>query len=259
MPVRTFVRLCLFAVALSAVSGQVTAQESETSGFAKPVGVVELFTSQGCNSCPPADKFFAELAGRNDVIALAYHVDYWDYLGWHDTLSTKDNTERQYAYMRAFEARSIYTPQAVINGRTHVNGANRNAVQGAMGMLKSSGNGMVVPIRVTREGDGVVIETGEAEAGSDLPDTAHLVLAYFEPPQKVEIGRGRNRGREMTYWNAVSSMQTAGMWHGKALRYELPASEVMKKGGCAVLLQSVAKDGLPGPIIGAAVINSPKR
>jgi hypothetical protein len=74
----------------------------------------------------------------------------------------------------------------------------------------------------------------------------------------VEIGRGRNRGRQMTYWNAVSSIQTAGMWHGKAQRYELPASEVMKKGGCAVLLQSVARDGLPGPIIGAAFVNRTK-
>lgn len=257
MQIRTFVRLCLFAVAWSAVSGQAMAQEAEISGFEKPLGVVELFTSQGCPSCPPADRFFVELAGKDDVIALAYHVDYWDYLGWHDTLSTKDNTERQYAYMRAFGARSIYTPQAVINGRAHVNGASRRAVDGTMNMMKSSGNGMLVPIRVTREGDGVIIETGAAEPGARLPAKAHLMLAYFEAPQTIEIGRGRNGGREMTYWNAVSSMQTAGMWHGEARRYELPASEVMKKGGCAVLLQSVVGDGLPGPIIGAAFVNRP--
>ncbi len=257
MPIGTSLRLSLIAVALSAFCGAGLAAEAEP-GFEKPAGVVELFTSQGCNSCPPADKFFAELAGKDDIVALAYHVDYWDYLGWHDTLSSKDNTERQYGYMRAFGGRSIYTPQAVINGRTHVNGANRGAVGGTLSMLKSSGGGMLVPIRVTRDDESVVIETGTVEPGANLPETAHVVLAYFELPQTVEIGRGRNRGRQMTYWNAVSSMQTAGMWHGKAQRYELPASEVLKKGGCAVLLQSVAKDGLPGPIIGAAFVNKPK-
>jgi hypothetical protein len=257
MPIGTSLRLSLVALALSLVCGQAVAAEAGLS-VETPAGVVELFTSQGCNSCPPADRFFTELAGKDDIVALAYHVDYWDYLGWHDTLSSKDNTERQYAYMRAFGGRSIYTPQAVINGRAHVNGANRAAVTGALTMLKSSGNGMLVPIRVAREGDGVVIETGDADPGADLPDSAHVILAYFEPPQTVEIGRGRNRGRQMTYWNAVSSIQTAGMWHGKAQRYELPASEVMKKGGCAVLLQSGARDGLPGPIIGAAFVNRTK-
>ena len=88
----------------------------------KPAGVVELFTSQGCSSCPPADEIFGELARKGDVIALAYHVDYWDYLGWQDTLATQDNTARQYDYAKTFGARSVYTPQAVINGRTHVNG-----------------------------------------------------------------------------------------------------------------------------------------
>lgn len=257
MPVRTFVRLCLFATVLSAVSAQALAQEAKTAGLGKPLGVVELFTSQGCPSCPPADRLLAELAGKDDVIALAYHVDYWDYLGWHDTLSTKDNTERQYAYMRAFGGRSIYTPQAVINGRAHVNGASRRAVDETVNMLKASGNGMLVPIRVRREGDGVIIETGAAEPGAGAPEKAHLMLVYFEAPQAVEIGRGRNGGRRMIYWNAVSSLQTAGMWHGEARRYEFPAREVTKKGGCAVLLQSVVGDGLPGPIIGAALVSRP--
>ena len=84
----------------------------------KPAGVVELFTSQGCSSCPPADAILEDLAKKGDVVALAYHVDYWDYLGWQDTLASPDNTARQYEYAKAFGVRSVYTPQAVING-TH--------------------------------------------------------------------------------------------------------------------------------------------
>ena len=94
----------------------------------KPSGVVELFTSQGCSSCPPADAVLAELAEAGDVVALGYHVDYWDYLGWKDTLGSPENTARQYEYGKSFGDRSVYTPQAVINGRTHVNGAKREAV-----------------------------------------------------------------------------------------------------------------------------------
>ena len=100
--------------------------------------MVELFTSQGCSSCPPADALFAELAAKEDLVALAYHVDYWDYLGWQDTLSRKENTERQYDYMRAFGSRSVYTPQAVINGRVHVNGASRGEVDGALARMARS-------------------------------------------------------------------------------------------------------------------------
>ena len=253
---RPFV-VALFAVALSASCDAGLAAEAPAN-LERPLGVVELFTSQGCNSCPPADRLFAELAGRGDVVALAYHVDYWDYLGWHDTLGSKDNTARQNAYMRAFAGRSIYTPQAVINGRTHVNGANRDAVESTLSMLEASGSGMRVPIRVTRNGEGVIIEAGAPGPGAKLPETAHLVLAFFEAPQTVKIGRGRNDGRQVTYWNAVTALQTAGMWHGAPQRYELPASEVMKKGGCAVLLQSVVAGDLPGPIIGAALVHRPQ-
>jgi hypothetical protein len=246
-------RLALFVVALSACAGTGLAAEAE-----KPLGVVELFTSQGCNSCPPADRFFTELAGKDDIVALAYHVDYWDYLGWRDTLSRKENTERQYDYMRAFGGRSVYTPQAVINGRTHVNGGSRVAVDGTLAKLHNAGEGMQVAIKVTRDGDSVVIEAGDAGTAKATPSKAHVVIVYFDPPQTIEVRKGENDGRKITYWNAVSGMQTAGMWHGKAQRYELPASEIIKKGGCAVLLQSVAKDGLPGPIIGAAFITRPR-
>ncbi|MER9657463.1 thioredoxin family protein [Mesorhizobium sp. M0152] len=216
--------------------------------------MVELFTSQGCNSCPPADALFAELAAKEDIVALAYHVDYWDYLGWHDTLGRKENTERQYDYMRAFGSRSVYTPQAVINGRAHVNGANRGEVEGALARMAKAGEGMRVGINVSRTSDRVIIDTGGAGTG---PSDAHVVIVYFDPPQTIQVGQGENNGHKMTYWNAVTGIQAAGMWHGRAQRYELPLSEISKKGGSAVLLQSVGKDGMPGPILGAALIYKP--
>jgi hypothetical protein len=261
MTPRRPLRLAVYALALAsnALAGNVLADEANRSQTDKslvgqPLGVVELFTSQGCSSCLPADAFFAELAAKGNIVALAYHVDYWDYLGWKDTLSRKENTERQYEYMRAFGSRSVYTPQAVINGRSHVNGARREEVDGALARMKTSGEGMQVGINVSRTSDRVIIDAGDAGSG---PSDAHVVIVYFDPPQTIKIGKGENTGRSMTYWNAVSGIQTAGMWHGKAQRYELPMSVITKKGGCAVLLQSVGKDGMPGPILGAALIHKP--
>jgi hypothetical protein len=220
----------------------------------KPLGVVELFTSQGCTSCPPADAIFEAMVKEGKVVALAYHVDYWDYLGWKDTLASKDNTDRQYSYAKSFGARSVYTPQAVINGRTHVAGSSRAAIDGALGSSAKSGEGMSVDIKVMRAGDSIVIDAGEG-AGDEK---GQVVLVYFKPATPVAIERGENSGKTITYWNAVTSIQTAGMWHGAAARYEFPASEVAKKGagGCAVLLQATGKDGLPGPILGAAMVKA---
>mgnify|MGYP005812946759 CR=1 FL=1 len=218
----------------------------------KPKGVVELFTSQGCNSCPPADDVLAELARQGEVVALGYHVDYWDYLGWKDTLATPENTERQKLYGKAFGKREVYTPQAVINGRIHVKGGKRGAVKAALFELAQTGQGLSVDIDITKTGESVVIEADGVPGGEG---DAHLVLVHFAPMRPVVIERGENRGRTITYANPVTAVQTAGMWHGKAARFELPRSEIEKKGGCAVLLQSVSKDGLPGPILGAAVLS----
>lgn len=234
------------ALAVSLLGGGASAEEG-----IHPRGVVELFTSQGCNSCPPADAAFAELAQQDDVVALAYHINYWDYLGWRDTLGSKDNTQRQYDYMRALGAASVYTPQAVINGRAHVNGADARAVKASLGPTQDR---LPIGIKVSNTGDVVVIET---EAAKTDVGKVHVVLVYFDAPRTVEIDKGENNTKKVTYWNAVTEIQTAGMWHGGAERYELPMSEIARKGGCAVLLQSVEKDGAPGPILGAAIVRKP--
>jgi hypothetical protein len=245
-------RLLAAALMLFAPLG---AWADERSADAQSVAVVELFTSQGCTSCPPADDILAEFAQSRHVVALAYHVDYWDYLGWRDTLATPDNTARQYEYSEAFGSRSVYTPQAVINGMRHVNGADRDAIGQTISELSDEG-GLPVDVELSYEGDMVVIETGEGEVPGG---EAHVMLVYFNPAMEVEITRGRNKGRTFTYWNSVSGFHSAGVWHGRAARFEMPMSEVVKKGagGCAVLIQTMTADGMPGKILGAALVRRP--
>ncbi|MEX0406203.1 thioredoxin family protein [Aquibium sp. LZ166] len=222
----------------------------------KPRAVVELFTSQGCSSCPPADAYFADLARRGDVVALAYHVDYWDYLGWGDTLADPENTARQRDYARALGQRSVYTPQVVVNGREHMNGANRDKIEGAVADMDAAGKGLVIDVSIRQTPESIIIDTG---AGTHRKGKANVVLVFFEPATQVEIARGENAGKSISYWNAVSAIQSAGMWHGREMRLEIPSSELKKKGagGCAVLLQAMGKDGAPGPIIGAAILDHP--
>ena len=117
-------------IALTLLAGLPFGQGAARAGdIETPAGVVELFTSQGCSSCPPADKALETLAREGKVVALAYHVDYWNYLGWADTMASKENTERQYAYARMFGRSGVYTPQAVINGRDHRNGADLKGIR----------------------------------------------------------------------------------------------------------------------------------
>ena len=247
-------RIVLALAALLPVVAQAApAQESASA----PAAVVELFTSQGCNSCPPADRLFSEYAQRKDVVALAYHVGYWDYLGWRDMFATEENTARQKDYMRSFKASSVYTPQAVVNGRVHVNGADRGALDGAIAANEAAAERLSVPIKVNGSGDSVIIEAGGVDpAKFGTGREAHLLLVHFEQPRTVTIDRGENEGQNLTYWNAVTNIQTAGMWHGQPVRYELPRKVMGKKGGCAVLLQEVDKDGLPGAILGAVVVRN---
>lgn len=242
------------AAALVVTSAVASAQTQEK--VARPFAVVELFTSQGCNSCPSADAYFAELAQGRDVVALAYHVDYWDYLGWKDTLASPANTQRQQDYAKALGLRSVYTPQMIVNGRVHMSGSKRAAVEAAIISMHEDGDGLRVPITVRTTPESMIIDIGDMPGGYAK---AHVVIAYFDPARQVKIERGENAGRTLTYWNAVSGLQTAGMWHGKAKSIEIPLSDMEKKdaAGCAILLQAMRKDGTPGPILGATALARP--
>jgi len=244
------------SLVLAAISALVLPVSGTAEEAPRPRGVVELFTSQGCNSCPPADGILAQLAQRGDVVALSYHVDYWDYRGWSDTLGGPENTARQRDYAKALGQRSVYTPQAVVNGRKHMSGANGGDIAGTLAEMDASGQGMAIDVSIRQGSDSIIIETG---SGTHHNGKANILLLFLEPAITVEIERGENAGKSVTYANAVTGMQSAGLWHGEKTRLEIPTSELKRKGagGCAVLLQSMRGSGEPGPIIGAAILDHP--
>lgn len=240
---------CL-AILLALGASTASAQEA-----IKPKGVVELFTSQGCSSCPPADKALETLAREGEVVALSYHVDYWNYLGWADTLASKDNTDRQYAYARMFGRNGVYTPQAVLNGREHINGADIRGIRSRIGTMPNEGKGLSVPVDVEVKNDELRIRVGPGEG------KANIVIAYFERERTINIDKGENLGKTVNYWHAVTDMETIGMWEGKETNLVLPADMLKKKrkaGGCAVLLQRMQTADTPGAILGATVLTGDK-
>lgn len=234
--------LSVFALSILA-SVSVQAQEQVK-------GVVELFTSQGCASCPPADEALRKLIQKGDVVGLSYHVDYWNYLGWADSLASKENTERQYGYARALGRNNVYTPQAVVNGRDHVKGADVQAIYGRLDAFTRAGEGLSVPVKASRVADEIAIDIGEGTGKADV------VVAYFNREQVVDVQKGENQGKKISYWHSVYDVQTVGMWDGKSMSVKLPASILSKakNGGCAVLLQTSDAQGNPAAIVGASVL-----
>jgi hypothetical protein len=230
-----------------ALAGPLLAQEA-------PKGVVELFTSQGCSSCPPADAAFRKLVERGDVIALAYHVDYWNYLGWADTLSSKENTERQYGYARTMGRGNVYTPQVIVNGRDHVAGADLGGITGRIDGYLTEGKGLTVPVAAKVNGDELEIKIG---AG---PGKANVVMVYFNREKTIDVEKGENSGKKIAYLNSVADIETVGMWDGKETSLTLPANVLQKPDleGCAILLQSSTEDGTPSAILGATVVMAGK-
>ncbi|MCP4315805.1 MAG: DUF1223 domain-containing protein [Hyphomicrobiales bacterium] len=216
----------------------------------EPVGVVELFTSQGCSSCPPADAVLGELSKQGNLVALAYHVDYWNYLGWADTLSSKQSTDRQYDYARTLGRKSVYTPQVVINGRAHINGADKRGINKKVDAFDKSDRGLKVSVSATLDGEKIKINIGKGKG------KANVILVYFDRQNTVDVKRGENGGKKLTYWNSVRDIQTIAMWEGKVVELDLPVSLMHGDGydGCAVLLQTMKSNGVPGAIIGAGVV-----
>ncbi|CAK10019.1 DUF1223 domain-containing protein [Rhizobium johnstonii] len=219
-----------------------------------PKGVVELFTSQGCSSCPPADAAFRKLVNQGDVIALAYHVDYWNYLGWADTLSSKENTERQYGYAKTMGRSNVYTPQAIVNGRDHLAGADLNGINSKIDTYSSEGNGLTVPISAAMRGDELEIKIGAGQG------KANVVMVYFDKEKTIDVEKGENSGQKISYLHSVTNVETVGMWDGKATSLTLPASVLQRPQleGCAILLQSATADGDPAAILGATVVMAGK-
>ncbi|MBZ9790684.1 thioredoxin family protein [Rhizobium sp. 3T7] len=240
-------RFLISLVAGVALAGPLFAQDA-------PKGVVELFTSQGCSSCPPADAAFRRLVEAGGVIALAYHVDYWNYMGWADTLSSKENTERQYGYAQAMGRANVYTPQVIINGRDHVAGADLGAINKKIDGYAAEGMGLSVPVKAQMRGDQLEIKIGAGQG------KANVVMVYFNREKTIDVEKGENSGKKIAYLNSVADVETVGMWEGKETSLTLPASVMQKPDleGCAILLQSSTADGNPSAILGATVVMAGK-
>jgi hypothetical protein len=212
--------------------------------------VIELFTSQGCNSCPPADALLGRLSKRKDVLPLAFHVDYWDYIGWRDPFASKQATERQYSYGHALGLNMVYTPQMVIDGSQDAVGSDEGAV---MRGIAASMIHKKLKLSILRDASGkykVVIPAGEA------PRPASVYIALFDHAHRTDVKRGENAGTTLTEFNIVREWRKIGEWKGAAEEIALnlePDSD--EYDACAIIVQ----DGEIGPVRGAASFKMEKK
>jgi hypothetical protein len=203
---------------------------------AKPPVVVELYQSQGCSSCPPADLNVNALADRPDVLALSFAVTYWDQLGWKDTFARDAFTARQYDYAKGFKRSQVATPQVVINGRSDLVGNNRAQLDAAIAKA--------APL----PGPALTVSAGKVSiAASAAPAEADVWLVRYDPRvQQVAVRRGENAGKTLPHRNIVKELVRLGAWTGKSATFALPAaSDPNLK--TAILVQ--ARRG--GPILAA--------
>lgn len=212
-----------------------------------PKAVLELFTSQGCSSCPPADRLLSQLAARKDIIALAFHVDYWDYVGWRDTFGTEANSKRQRDYAQSWGSSRVYTPQLVVNGASNVVGSRRDDVNEAIDAAS-----LTLPVALRVRNDMLVIDI----AGRPGQQDAVIWLVTFIDKADVAIERGENSGRKIAYSQVVTGHQILGMWEASSgVHLKLPLSEVFRGPGTgAVIMVQEENNDLPGRIVGAASI-----
>lgn len=239
-------RPALFALACLAVAFTNFPGAFADDGTAKAPVVVELFTSQGCSSCPDADAFLGEIAKRDDVVALSFHVDYWNYIGWEDRFATPQTTARQAAYKETLGLAYVYTPQMVINGARHEVGSDRDAVTRAVARAQQN-PGLRLPVTVEGDGAGGLRISIPA---APFEDEAVVWLATFDRKHATEVTAGENTGRTMVNHHVVRNFRPIARWRGEAMELALSAEDVMQDEGadaCAVILQQSGN----GPIIGA--------
>lgn len=226
----------------------------QASAGSKPV--LELFTSQSCSSCPAADALFERYIARGDVIALSFHVDYWDHYGWKDTFSQAAFSDRQRRYAEARGDGKVYTPQVVVNGRVHVTGSSAAAIEA--GISKTSGDAQRerVDLRLSQGPRGISVEVGGARESLRERRAGTLFLALVERSKEVAIARGENAGRNVTYHNIVRSLRKVGTWGGTPVTIDIPETDlaVGEARQAVVLLQQGDGDG--GPILGAVELGT---
>ena len=219
---------------------------------ADPRAVVELFTSQGCSSCPPADKIIGELAKDPSIIALSMPIDYWDYLGWKDTLADARFSARQKAYSEMRGDRDVYTPQVVVNGSLHMIGSDRAGIESAISNTKRADGVMSVPVTMTQLGKQITVSVAASNKGTAAAH-GEVWIGAVSKAIPISIGRGENRGREITYHNVVRNLLKVGDWNGNAGSWTVPLENISSEGvdAAVVYVQDGSRDR-PGPMLGAA-------
>jgi hypothetical protein len=226
------------------------------SALAQPRILVELFTSQGCSSCPAADKLLGELAKDPDVVVLSLSVDYWDYLGWKDTLALPGHAKRQHGYAGVRGDRAVYTPQVVVNGAAHVLGSDKDAIKKAVDDARNGNGGDAIRFDVSVK-DGVI--KVDLPAGKQDGEIAEIWLCPLSKSVPVKIGRGDNRGHTINYTNVVRGWRKVGEWNGEARQLSIPVASIKAPGdfdSVAILVQH-GKQGAPGRVLGSATANLP--
>jgi hypothetical protein len=233
-----------YSLLLTAVYFAVSAAAVQ-AGENQNLTVMELFTSEGCNSCPPADQYLNDLAARPDVLALSWFVDYWNYLGWTDTFGRKEYTGRQRQYNRSLGLAGVYTPQMIINGNIQEVGSHLKSIEAKIKLARRSPlNSSLVSLGA---GKGQIFVNLSAH---DLKGTASVRLIGFKAEADVAIRGGELKGLTMHYSNIVTYSRKLGDWNGKPQNYAQAASALTAAGAdhYAVLVQT----GDTGPILAAA-------
>ena len=244
-------RRVAFATAVVASSMLASTMLPPATASAETRGVVELFTSQGCSSCPPADKLAGELAHDPSLIVMSLAIDYWDYLGWKDTLALPGHTNRQRAYSKVRGDREVYTPQAVVNGVVHTLGSDKGAIENAIEQTRKQDGTLSLPLSMAVANDNISISIPAAK--SALPN-AEIWLCPITRNVSVPIGKGENTGHTVVYHNVVRRWVKLGDWNGTARNFTVPVNDVTAVGGdaVAVVVQSGSKEA-PGNMLGAAL------
>lgn len=208
-------------------------------------GVVELFTSQGCSSCPPADRLLTRMATDPSIVALSFPINYWDFIGWKDTLASPEFTARQEAYAAALGERRVYTPEAVIDGLVDAVGSDRAAIDRAIGSAKRDKGALSVPVQL-REHAGVL----QIDIGAGSETAAGVYVLRVAKSRTVVIERGENSGRSVTYTNVVRAIHKVGEWSGKPESLKL--TELKGDDEAYVVLVQQGSQDDPGAILAAA-------
>jgi len=243
---------CRHIVFAAAFAGTALATQAVAG---EPRAVIELFTSQGCSSCPPADKLMGELSQDPSLVTMSLPVDYWDYLGWKDTLALHGHSNRERAYANARGDREVYTPQVVVNGIVHVLGSDKAAIEKAIAATRRDAAPLTLPVTVT-VADGTV--TVDVPAATDSHASGEVWLCPITNKAQVAVGRGENHGRTLNYYNVARRWVKLGDWTGQAQKLALPVSQIADADfslkdvdHLAVIVQSgvAAK---PGLMLGAA-------